>query len=75
VNYRTVTTIEELNALPDAAIIKTRGGITFEKFKDWFREGDDGWQRPGSDWTERTQFFDDGAHLPITVIYESEESA
>lgn len=65
--------LDELDALPDDAIIRTAGGITYEKYKHWHALNVDGWLRPGYDWPERIMHFVDPIHLPLTVIWEGEK--
>jgi hypothetical protein len=67
---RTITTAEELDALTDGSLIETKGGIVFQKYDGWHAEGDNGWQRPGYSWCERTRHFADSAHLPISILHE-----
>lgn len=71
---RTITTIDELDALPDRSLIETRGGVVFQKYAGWFAKGENGWHRPGYEWTERTRNFDDEVHQPLTVIHTPKES-
>jgi hypothetical protein len=69
---RAITNAEELDGLPDDSLIETRGRIVFQKYDNWYAEGEPGWLRPGSEWIDRTSNFDDKAHLPITVLYTPE---
>ncbi len=71
---RTITTAEELDALPDGSLIESRGGVVFQKYAGWFAQDDAGWQRPGYEWTARTRDLTDKAHQPLTVIHTPEES-
>ena len=64
----TIITAEQMDALPDDSLVCTAGGIVFQKYDNWFKEGEHGWQRPGREWTERTRNFADSLHHPITLI-------
>ncbi|MDQ5863093.1 MAG: hypothetical protein M3536_12615 [Actinomycetota bacterium] len=57
---RTITTAEELDALPRLAVIRSDEGAVFEKHTMWHEAG------------SRDLMRTDGIALPATVIYEPE---
>lgn len=67
---RTITTVEELDALADGAVVRDNSGTIREMFTDSDTE-DSLWCRPGSGgYLLSRQFY--GALLPATVLYEPE---
>ena len=63
---RTITTTEELDALPDESIVRCRRGSTYEKFPDG--DGLSGWMMIGY----QRLFAGTVISLPATVLYEPE---
>ena len=61
---RTVTTVEELDALPKGSVVRGAGRAAL--YEKW---GDDTWAEPGYEYT----FSGCGIYPPVTVIYEPEE--
>lgn len=75
--HRTLATVGELEALAGKAVVKSKGGIVFRKYKGWFREGVDGWERAGSSYEPyKTYDFerDPDAFFPFEVLDEGDES-
>lgn len=75
--HRTLTTVAELEALADKAVVKSSGDIVFRKYKGWYREGVDGWQRVGEAYEPyKIDEFERGGDLffPFEVLDEVDES-
>lgn len=68
---RTITTAEELDALPPSAIIKGAGGTTYEK------QIDGPWHDGPHDWQSFEGLFWDSwdVRLPATVLYVPEAAS
>ena len=65
----------EANALPDRAVILTKGGIVLRKWQDYYgpngRRGRDAWERPGveNDFAETDETLN-SYHFPATILWQ-----
>jgi len=70
---RTITTPAEANALPDRAAFITPGEIIFRKWKGYYGEGKDAWERELGQMVPAELLSAEG-HFPATVLFTPKES-
>ena len=70
---RTISTPAEANALPDRAAFITPGEIIFRKWKGYYGEGKDAWERELGQMVPAELLSAEG-HFPATVLFTPKEA-